>query len=120
MNTRQVGAAYEDKAARWLAGQGARIVAQNFRCRLGEIDLVARHQDYLVFIEVKYRRTIAAGYPIEAVTPAKQKNICKVADFYRVRYAVPDNQAVRYDVVSIIGEEITWYQNAFDHVGRGW
>jgi putative endonuclease len=120
MNTRQIGAVYEEKAARWLTGQGAQIVAKNFRCRFGEIDLVARHQDYLVFVEVKYRRTIAAGYPIEAVTPAKQKNICKVADFYRVRYGVAADQPVRYDVVAIMGEEITWYQNAFNHMGRGW
>jgi putative endonuclease len=120
MNTRQTGAAYEAKAARWLEAQGVKIIAKNFRNRYGEIDLVVRHQGYLVFVEVKYRRTTAAGYPSEAVTPAKQKNICKVADYYRVRYGIAAAQPVRYDVIAIVGEEITWYQNAFDHVGGGW
>ena len=116
MNNRKTGAFHEDEAARWLEKRGVKIITQNFRCRNGEIDLIARHQDYLVFIEVKYRSSMKSGHPIESVTAGKQKNICKVADFYRITNHISDARPIRYDVVSILNGEITWYQNAFDHV----
>ncbi|MCL2718760.1 MAG: YraN family protein [Lachnospiraceae bacterium] len=116
MNKRTIGTIHEDKAASFLIEQGAKIIEKNFRCRSGEIDLIVRHQDYLIFIEVKYRSSAKSGYPIESVTFAKQKNICKVADFYRITKFIPDVQPIRYDIVSILGNDITWYQDAFDHV----
>lgn len=114
-NNRQTGTLHEQEAARWLEKQGVIIITQNFRCRNGEIDLIAKHQDYLVFIEVKYRRSMKSGYPIESVTVSKQKNICHAADFYRITNHIPDDQPIRYDIISILNHEITWYQNAFDH-----
>ena len=119
MNKRQTGGLYEAKAAAWLEEQGLVIVARNFRCRFGEIDLIARHQDYLVFVEVKYRKSAAAGHPAEAVTFAKQKTICKVAEYYCMMHDVEADQAVRYDVVGICGVDIDWYPNAFDHIRHG-
>jgi putative endonuclease len=120
MNTREIGAKYEAKAAEWLERQGVKIVARNFRCRSGEIDLIGNHQGYLVFIEVKYRRSAKAGDPAEAVTATKQKKICRVADNYRNYKRINDDCPVRYDVIAIYDEDITWYQNAFDHVGRSY
>ena len=116
MNKRKTGAFHEEKAARWLEKQGAKILEKNFRCRVGEIDLIISHQGYLVFVEIKYRKTAKSGYPVEAVTLNKQKTICKVANFYRSRKYIMDDQPIRYDIIGILDNEITWHQNAFDHV----
>ncbi|MCL2254875.1 MAG: YraN family protein [Lachnospiraceae bacterium] len=118
MNNRRIGALHEDEALRWLEKQGVKVIAKNFRCRMGEIDLIARHEKYLLFIEVKYRKSTKAGYPAEAVTLNKQRNICKVADYYRITNHISDSSFIRYDVVGICDNEIRWYQNAFDHIYR--
>ena len=67
MNKRKTGAEYEELAARWLTGTGFEILEKNYRCRIGEIDLIARDGRYLVFVEVKYRSDEKAGDPSEAV-----------------------------------------------------
>ena len=67
MNKREVGAAYEEAAAVFLEKNGVRILERNFRCRQGEIDLIGRDGEYLVFFEVKYRKNADAGLPAEAV-----------------------------------------------------
>lgn len=114
-NKRARGAAAEHLAAEYLTQNGMRIIEQNFRCRQGEIDLIGYHNGYLVFVEVKYRSTARNGVPQEAVGAAKQRVICRVADYYRYRHKVPLSTPVRYDVVAISGEELQWYQNAFSH-----
>jgi putative endonuclease len=115
INQRAVGTQKEQLAARYLKAQGMTILAQNFRCRLGEIDIVGRHNGYLVFVEVKYRSGMTKGYAEEAVDYRKQLRICGVADFYRTRYHLGANTAIRYDVVAIQGEAVSWIQNAFEH-----
>jgi putative endonuclease len=112
-NRRKIGADYERQAEEYLQTCGYRILERNYRCRQGEIDLIAREGEALVFLEVKYRRTAAHGLPSEAVTPAKQRTICRVADYYRLTHGIPDNTPCRFDVVSILGQEITLYRNAF-------
>ena len=99
-NRRQIGTEEEALAAEFLEGRGYRIVERNFRCRLGEIDLIARDGSVLVFIEVKYR---------------KQQKICKTADYYRMLRRIPDNQSCRFDVVAIQGREIRVIRNAFPY-----
>lgn len=116
MNKRKIGNDYEEIASEYLEKNGMRIVERNFRNRQGEIDLIGQHDGYLVFVEVKYRLNEDKGNPVEAVTYSKQKNICKVADYYRYIHKLDEYTAFRYDVVAICGEEITWYQNAFDQV----
>lgn len=117
MNKRTVGADKEQIAAAFLKDQGYRILQQNFRSRTSEIDLVAWDPArMLCFVEVKYRRTVRSGYPIEAVDRHKQRRICRCADFYRVRYHVPEDMPCRFDVIAILGEQITWYKNAFDYI----
>lgn len=96
--------------------KGVRLIARNYRSRKGEIDLIGRHNEYLVFIEVKYRSSEKHGFPTEAVTCAKQKNICRTADYYRLTHGIGEFAPIRYDVVAICGEEIMWYQNAFGHI----
>ena len=115
MNRRKTGAAYEEKAAAHLSGLGYEILERNYRCRQGEIDLIAKDGGTLVFLEVKYRRTASCWEPAEAVHAAKQRTICRVADYYRMRHQIPENQPCRFDVVAVLGEEIFLYRNAFPY-----
>ncbi len=116
MNTRKKGAEFEQIAIEYLQRQGVEIMEHNYRNRRGEIDLIGRDGEYTVFFEVKYRKDSSRGYPGEAVGYGKQRVICKVADYYRMIHHIGDFTPVRYDVVAICGEEITWYQNAFEHI----
>ena len=88
-----MGTAYEKMAGEYLKTQGYEILQYNFRCRMGEIDIIAKDHGYLVFIEVKYRRDKSCGHPAEAVTPAaydQQSCIVLSADpWMRDGYAVP-------------------------------
>ena len=116
MNTRKAGAEYEALAEQYLKKQGIEIIEKNYRNRKGEIDLIGRDQEYLIFFEVKYRKSEKTGNPAEAVTFYKQKKICQVADYYRLIHGISEFSAIRYDVIAICGDEITWYQNAFSHI----
>ena len=115
MNKREIGAAFEQKATEFLIQNDVRILERNFRCRQGEIDMIGKHEDYIVFFEVKYRKDNQKGIPQEAVSFSKQKKICKVADYYRMIHKMGEFTAIRYDVIAICGEELTWIQNAFPH-----
>jgi len=112
-NKRTVGSDKEQQAARFLEKQGYVIRERNFRCRSGEIDIVARDGRYLVFVEVKYRADGRKGEPEEAVTIHKQNIIRKVARFYLLRYGFSEDVPCRFDVVGIRGEEIRVTKNAF-------
>ena len=118
MNNRATGADREKQAAEYLTKRGMRITEHNYRNQNGEIDLIGYHGDYLVFVEVKYRRDLQKGFAAEAVDMRKQRRICKVADYYRYSHGIGERTRVRYDVVAIQGEEINWFQNAFPHVYR--
>lgn len=116
-NNRAVGTFWENRAAAFLQAQGLRILARNYRCRQGEIDLIAYDGRYLIFAEVKYRSSSRCANPLSAVNGAKQKRICRAADYYRFQEKVPQTMPVRYDVIGILGEKITWIPNAFCHWG---
>ena len=114
-NRRKIGTAYEERAAEHLRDLGYRILERNFRCRLGEIDLIAEEAGVLVFVEVKYRKSSQFGNPAEAVTPAKQKTICRVADFYRMSRGISESRSCRFDVAAIMGEKVQVYKDAFPY-----
>ncbi len=116
-NKRRIGDIYEERAVEYLKNHGYFILCKNFRCRLGEIDLVAREGGSLVFIEVKYRKNQRRGLPEEAVTPAKQRRICRTADYYRMKKGYGDGISFRFDVVAILGEQVALYRNAFAYAG---
>ena len=118
MNRRKVGSAYEKRAELFLKEQGLTIVCCNFRSRYGEIDIVASDGETTVFVEVKYRRDGKLGLPEEAVDHRKQHRICRVADYYRMLHGMGDFSPVRFDVVAICGEKVSWFRNAFDYVER--
>jgi len=115
MNNREKGKYYEEIAIQYLEQQGMRIVEKNFRNRQGEIDIIGYHDGYLVFTEVKYRKTQNAGNPAEAVTYTKQRIICKVANYYRYLHHISEQTPQRYDVIAFLDESMQWYQNAFFH-----
>lgn len=118
-DTRQsLGKAGETIASDFLEKNGYTIVTRNYRRKFGEIDIIARERDYLVFIEVKTRTGTSHGHPLEAVTMRKQRQISKVAQCYLAENNL-FNIAARFDVVSVVlsqnnqaGVEII--QNAFD------
>lgn len=116
MNKRKVGYDKEELAATHLEQQGLVILQRNFSCRQGEIDIVACHGAYLVFVEVKYRSGDSMGTALGAVDYRKQRRICRVADYYRVLHKIGSQRMIRYDVVAIQGDKIQWIQNAFPHI----
>ena len=111
--SRRRGTYYENLAAEYLMQKGFQILHRNFCSRVGEIDLVARQKDYLVFVEVKYRSNLKNGYPEEAVTDKKQQKIRHGARYYLYRHDYSEDTPCRFDVVSILGEEIRLVCNAF-------
>lgn len=121
MNQIETGKEYEEKAAAYLEKQGMRLLARNFRCRQGEIDIIGIHKEMLVFVEVKYRKNNSHGMAEEAVGVSKQRKICHTSDYFRVRNSQYQGLQVRYDVIAITGETLIWYQNAFPYYGQsGW
>lgn len=112
-----MGTAYEKLAGAYLEQQGYEILEYNYRCRMGEIDIVARQDGYLVFVEVKYRADSTVGNPLEAVTSAKQRTISKVASYYCLTHGYGTFTPCRFDVAAVLGEQIKVIQNAFDYQG---
>lgn len=97
---KKLGDRGEDAAAAYLERSGMTIVERNWRCKAGEVDIIAIDGEELVLCEVKTRRSSAQGTPEEAVTPTKQKRYSRLAAAY-VQHAGLTEQAVRFDVVSI-------------------
>lgn len=116
MNKRKVGANGERIAGVFLEKQGYQILQYNFRCRSGEIDLIAREGGYLVFIEVKYRKDGALGTALEAVDVRKQRKICRTACMFLLGHPSYWEFPSRFDVVAIQGEEISLIKNAFSYL----
>jgi putative endonuclease len=109
----RAGARAEDLCAELLRKAGLRVLARNWRCRHGEIDLVAEEGDTLVFAEVRYRRDERYGGAAESVTTAKQARLVAAARFYLMRR--PDTEC-RFDVLlldSLEAGRIKWIRNAF-------
>jgi putative endonuclease len=96
-----LGSDGERAAAAFLRERGYHILERNFRCRGGEIDLIALDGSVLVFVEVKYRRTLARGTPIEAVTALKQARVRKAAQEY-LTFCGRIFGRIRFDVISVM------------------
>ncbi len=97
----ELGSHGERIAASYLTGRGFQVLDRNWRCREGELDIVARHGDALVFCEVKTRRGVGYGHPVEAVTPAKQRRLRVLAHRW---LSAHDEHApeLRFDVVGVL------------------
>jgi len=115
MNRIAQGAVAEDLVLGYLQGQGLTLVTRNFRCRVGELDLIMRDGEYLVFVEVRSRRSIRYGAPAESVTRTKQQKLLRAAAFYLQRQNL--DLPCRFDVVAVLQSggdpQIEWIRDAF-------
>lgn len=112
-SSREVGARYERRAGEYLESLGYKIIEYNYRCRKGEIDLIAKDGEYLVFCEVKFRKDSRKGHPSEAVDYRKQRIISKCAMYYLMEHGLSDIPC-RFDVVGMEGGEVLLIKDAFD------
>ncbi|QGU31844.1 YraN family protein [Thermochromatium tepidum] len=111
-NSHAIGEAKERLAESFLIERGLRLVARNQRSRFGEIDLVMRDKAALVFVEVRYRRSMRFGTPEATVDARKQRRLILAAQHYLSLY--PTQLACRFDVVAIgAQDDIHWIRQAF-------
>ncbi|MCP5026477.1 MAG: YraN family protein [Actinomycetia bacterium] len=110
-HNRRLGAAGEERAAQWYRDRGCRVLAQNWRCRAGELDLILADGAVVVFCEVKTRSSDRFGSALEAVTPAKQQRIRRLAAQWLSAH--PHRGAIRFDVVAVTPKGVQVVQNAF-------
>ena len=117
MNKRTEGNMAEDTAARYLENKGHKILEKNFYCKFGEVDIISISPSReLVFTEVKFRRSGMSGDPLEAVTPLKQKKICRSSLFFISKNPEYSELQIRYDVIGIRNDhEISHIENAFGY-----
>jgi putative endonuclease len=108
-----VGAEKEQLARTYLESHGLRLIASNYRCRRGEIDLIMRDAETLVFVEVRYRASSRFGTAEETVGARKRQRLAAAAGHYIQRHTT--GMACRFDVIAIGGNDrINWIRNAFD------
>lgn len=117
MNLRKVGAQGEEIAEKYLKQQGYKIIEKNYHAsRFSEIDIIARHNKMLVFVEVKLRTSLKQGYGREAVTKRKQDNIRYGAEHYMC-FKLKQEENCRFDVLEITlienEQRIKLIENAF-------
>ena len=110
----EFGKSGEDLAATWYRSNGFDVLDRNWRCSVGEIDLVAVRDHLLVVVEVKTRRTDAYGVPALAVTPSKQRRLRRLAACWLADHHLGRRVEVRFDVASVVGADVTIYQRAFE------
>ncbi len=116
-SNQQMGRAGENQARAFLVDKGYRWLASNFRTRWGEIDLVMKDADTIVFVEVKNRQNTRYGQPAEAVQHWKVKHLVKASLIFVMRNGWLDH-AIRYDIVSITNGRIQHIPNAFQAGGE--
>lgn len=114
---RQLARGGEEAAAAWARAKGWRILHRNYRCRLGEIDLVARDGDTVVFVEVKARASLRFGLPAEAVDARKRARLVRVARHFLAVHGLEDAPC-RFDVAEVLAgaggaEALAWIRDAF-------
>lgn len=113
----QLGQQAEERARRYLGTQGLKLVTRNYRSPHGEIDLIMRERETVVFIEVRYRRSHAFGLPAETVDWRKQKKLRATAEHYLQSNKKLHDRPCRFDVMTISGDDkngdIDWYPDAF-------
>lgn len=122
----QIGLEAEQLAAKYLEYKGYQVLERRYRSRLGEIDLIARQNACLVFVEVKYRKSLAEGRPSLAVNPAKQQRIRRTALQYLQQHgcqAAQNDVSCRFDVIELWQEKgryrVHHYKNAFEGEQNG-
>ena len=95
-----LGKTGEEIGTKYLIKNGYKIIIRNFRCRQGEIDIIAQDKNEIVFIEVKTRKNTNYGYPIDAVDKRKQKHILNASKYY-IYINKLEKKNIRFDVIEI-------------------
>lgn len=99
----------EDRALDYLLKQGLQLVTRNYACRMGEIDLIMRHNQLLVFVEVRWRSRSKFGGAAASVGPVKQQRLWRAAEHYLLSYArLP---VCRFDLIAIDGDSLEWLRD---------
>lgn len=115
---RQVGAQWEDAALAHLQRSGLSLLDRNFNCRYGELDLVARDRDVIVFVEVRFRSTSSRGDGAQSVGPSKRAKLVRAAQVYLQARPQLAASPCRFDVVACAGTpqqpQIEWTRSAFE------
>lgn len=116
MLTQEYGRLAEEQALHYLQERGFKLVKKNYSCRLGEIDLIMRDREYLVFIEVRSRSHSGYGDGAASISYAKRQKIIKTTSHFLLMNQLQDKYPLRFDVISIDGKlgSISWIENAFD------
>lgn len=109
---RRIGQRFEDQAVCFLEQQGFEIIERNWRAGHKEIDIIARNELLLLFVEVKASMTSSFGHPAERVTPAKMKNLSKAAQRYVLESGISGCD-VRFDVITFSDGRLEHFPNAF-------
>ncbi len=114
----QTGQIAEQNALNFLQSRGLRLLQQNYRFKTGEIDIIMRDQDTLVFVEVRYRKSDRYGSGAESITIAKRRRIINTAKHFLMKKKYTE-QPCRFDVISASGPtddgmKLDWIKNAFD------
>jgi putative endonuclease len=117
-DSRTVGNCAEQIALDYLLAQSLTLLERNFRCRVGEIDLIMLDSECLVFIEVRYRRQNRFASALASVDSHKQRKLIKAAGYYLGRHGYHGNRVIRFDVVALDGptesqSTLQWLQDAF-------
>lgn len=115
MLSQQAGKRAENSALDYLSAQRLQLVERNYNCKLGEIDLIMRDGDYLVFIEVRSRVNERFGGGVGSITMAKRRKIMNASSHYLMMRKMQDKFPLRFDVISIDGTSgvISWLRDAF-------
>ena len=116
IDRRQIGAGAEDRAAQYLCTAGLALLHRNYRCRMGELDIVARHGQVLVVAEVRLRSTTRYGGAAASITRSKQRRIVLATRHLLARYPSLQKLPVRFDALLVPHDDgpIKWLRGAFD------
>jgi putative endonuclease len=129
IDTKKLGQQAEDLVCHYLQKQKLKLVARNYSCRYGEIDLIMRDKTSLVFIEVRYRQNSYFGSGLETINLTKQNKVIKTAEYYLLTHHLSEKVACRFDVVGVKSNaldlqravsisklsraQVEWIKNAF-------
>lgn len=116
MNSRIIGKEWESEALARLEASGLELLDRNYRCRMGELDLVLRDGDSVVFAEVRFRRSSDFGSGAESVGPRKRGRLIAAAQHYLQRHPRLADRPCRFDVIAIgpgASPQVEWIRNAF-------
>ncbi|MGQ3889138.1 YraN family protein [Legionella sp. CNM-1927-20] len=111
--SKKLGLAAEKQACNYLLKQGLVLLTSNYQCRWGEIDLIMKDREYVVFIEVRARSSALFGGPFASITTAKKNKIIKTANHFILTKNWGDKYPVRFDVIGIDHEKLQWLKEAF-------